>query len=72
MAGLRRRFGLVALALLVPVALLVWRALASVAVERQTRHEIVGERVFDEMERTLTDLLAREEARPFEASFGKF
>jgi signal transduction histidine kinase len=67
MAGLRRRFGLVALVVLVPVALLVWRALGSVALERAARHEIVAERVFDETERTLSDLLAREEERPLEA-----
>jgi hypothetical protein len=31
------------------------------------RHEVVAERLFDEMERALSDLLAREEARPVEA-----
>lgn len=67
MRALRRRFVVVGLVLLVPVALLVWRALSSVAVERRTRHEVVAERLFDEMERTLSDLLTREEARPFAA-----
>jgi len=67
MQALRRRFVLVAVGVLVPVALLVWRALGSVAVERRTRHEVVAERLFDEMERALSGLLAREEARPVEA-----
>ena len=67
MQALRRRFVLVAIGVLVPVVLLVWRALGSVAVERRMRHEVVAERLFDEMERALSDLLAREEARPVEA-----
>jgi len=67
MRALRRRFLLVGVGVLVPVALLVWRALGSVAVERRMRHEVVAERLFDEMERALSDLLAREEARPVEA-----
>src|SRR6185503_19605838 len=67
MRALRRRFVLVAVGVLVPVALLVWRALGSVAVERRMRHEVVAERLFDEMERALSGLLAREEARPVEA-----
>jgi signal transduction histidine kinase len=67
MQPLRRRFLLVGVGVLVPVALLVWRALGSVAIERRMRHEVVAERLFDEMERALSDLLAREEARPVEA-----
>jgi len=67
MQALRRRFVLVALGVLIPVALLVWRALESVEVERRARHATVAERLFDEMERSLSDLLAREEARPVEA-----
>jgi signal transduction histidine kinase len=67
MQALRRRFALIAVGVLVPVTLLVWRALDSVAVERRMRHEVVAERLFDEMERALSDLLAREEARPVEA-----
>src|SRR5207249_11743239 len=31
---------------------------------RQMRHRVVAERIFDEMERALSDFLAREEARP--------
>lgn len=56
---------LLGVALLVPVALLVDRALESVAFERQARHDVIAERVFDEVERELSALLEREEARPF-------
>lgn len=64
MRALRLRFLLVAAAVLAPVGLLVWRAMASVAVEQQRRHELIAERLFDEMERTLSDLLREEEVRP--------
>ena len=64
---LRVAFVLLALALLAPTALLVQRALAGVAAEREARHRAVAERVFDEMERALSELVAREEARPVEA-----
>lgn len=67
MRALRRRFLLVAVAVLVPVGLLVWRALASVEVEEERRHEVVAERLFDEMERSLSDLLREEDARPVDA-----
>jgi signal transduction histidine kinase len=53
-------------AILVLVALLVHRALQSVEIERQMRHQAIAERVFDEMERALSRLLEEEEARPFE------
>jgi signal transduction histidine kinase len=56
----------VALAVGVPVALLAWRALEGLALERAVRHQAVAERAFDEMERALSDWLATEEARPFE------
>ncbi len=55
-----------AVALLALAALLVDRALHSVAIERQMRHQALAERIFDEMERGLTRLLEREEQRPFE------
>ena len=55
------------LALLVPLALLAWRALDGLALEREVRHRAVAERAFDEMERALSEFLAGEEARPFEA-----
>jgi signal transduction histidine kinase len=56
-----------AIALGVPIALLVHRAVRSVAFERELVHRAVAERVFDEMERALSAFLQREEARPFEA-----
>jgi hypothetical protein len=46
--------------------LLVHRAVRSVALERELRHRAVAERVFDEMERALSDFLQQEEERPFE------
>jgi signal transduction histidine kinase len=55
-----------AIALAVPVALLVHRAVRSVELERELQHRTVAERVFDEMERALSDFLRQEEARPFE------
>jgi hypothetical protein len=58
---------LLAAALVLPSALLVERALRGVAAEETARHRAVAERVFDEMERTLSDLVAREEERPVEA-----
>jgi len=57
---------LLALALALPLALLVSRAVRSVALERDARHRVVAERVFDEMERALSTFLQQEEARPFE------
>ena len=62
MRALRLRFLLVAVAVLVPVGLLVWRAMASVEVEEQRRHEVIADRLFDEMERTLSDVLRDVEA----------
>src|SRR2546423_8660532 len=65
MRKFRAQFLLVAVALLVPTALLVVRALQSVELERRVRHETVAERLFDEMERALSEFLTREEGRPF-------
>ncbi len=65
MKRIRIVFALLAVALLVPTGLLVRRALESVAVERAARHRTVAERVFDEMERSLSEFLSREEERPF-------
>ena len=56
----------VAIGLGVPVALLAWRALDGLALERAVRHQALAERAFDEMERSLSSWLEREEARPFE------
>jgi len=62
-AKLRLLVVALALGLAVPVGLLVHRALRSVALERELRHRTVAERVFDEMERALSDVLQREEGR---------
>jgi signal transduction histidine kinase len=67
MRRIRIALFVLSLALLVPLALLAWRALDGLALERSVRHRAVAERAFDEMERSLSDFLAREEARPFEA-----
>lgn len=64
---LRLGLALLAMALLLPSALLVHRALRGADAERAARSRAVAERLFDEMERTLTDLVTREEARPIEA-----
>ena len=66
MTRLRVTFLALALLLLLPLGLLVSRALVSLANERELRHQIVAERIFDEMERELTALVRREEDRPFE------
>ena len=65
MRKFRLLFLAVAAALLVPTALLVHRALQSVDLERRMRHQAVAERLFDEMERALSEIMAREEERPF-------
>ncbi len=61
----RLLFFVVAAALLVPAVLLARRALQSVEIERDARHQTVAERLFDEMERALSGFLAAEEQRPF-------
>lgn len=66
MRRFRILFALGSLVLLVPIALLVHRALDSAAVERRMRHQVVAERLFDEMERALTVFVLREEERPFD------
>jgi signal transduction histidine kinase len=65
MTALRARFLLLTAILMVPIALLVLRALESVEFEGQARHDAVAERIFDEAERALSNMLALEEARPF-------
>jgi signal transduction histidine kinase len=55
---------LLSLAILVPVAVLAWRAQSGLAYERAVRHQAVADRAFEEMERALSEFLAREEARP--------
>ena len=66
MRRLRVVFAVVSAVVLVALALLVRRALQSVAVERAAGHRTVAERAFDEMERELTTWLAVEEARSYE------
>jgi signal transduction histidine kinase len=61
----RLLFAAVAAAVLVPTALLARRALLGIEAERRARHESVAERLFDEMERALSEFLAAEEERPF-------
>ncbi|MET0385850.1 MAG: hypothetical protein ABW321_07820 [Polyangiales bacterium] len=61
---LRLAFVVLAAALLVPLALLLRSVESRLEAQRRLRHEIVAERVFDEMERELTQLLLREGERP--------
>jgi signal transduction histidine kinase len=61
----RLLFVAIAVLVAVPVGLLLRRAIASVDLERRTRHQAVAERIFDEMERALSEMLVAEEARPF-------
>jgi len=65
MRRFRILFVTVAVIVAVPVGLLLRRAIESVALEQRTRHQAVAERIFDEMERALSELLGREEERPF-------
>jgi signal transduction histidine kinase len=66
MTRIRLTLAGVALALGIPVAMLAWRALDGLSLERAVRHQAVAERAFDEMERVLSAWLEREESRPFE------
>jgi len=65
----RMRLAFVALgvALLLPLALLVRSASARLEEQRKLKHEVVAERIFDEMERELVALLERERARSSDA-----
>ncbi len=51
--------------LAVGVGALLAHSLRSLALEEELRHQLVAERLFDELERELTDLTMREEARSF-------
>lgn len=67
----RLAFVALGLSLLVPLGLLLRSAEARLQAQRKLRHELVAERVFDEMEAELAALLDRESRRPssaFEAS----
>jgi signal transduction histidine kinase len=67
MTRLRILFAIFTLALLAPIALLVQRSLHSVAIEQRMQQQTVAERIFDEMERELSQLLEIEEGRPVDA-----
>ncbi|MBN1606686.1 MAG: hypothetical protein JW940_08630 [Polyangiaceae bacterium] len=62
----RLRLGFLVLGalLLGPLGLLWSTANQRLETQRRLRHEVVGERIFDELERELTDLLDRESRRP--------
>lgn len=61
---LRIAFLLLGAALLLPLGWLLRSVDARLEAQRRLRHELVAERIFDEMERELTGLLQRENARP--------
>ncbi len=61
---LRASFVALGLLLLLPLFLLLREVEARLEEQRRLRHEIVAERVFDEMERELTALLEAERQRP--------
>ncbi|MEY4577026.1 MAG: hypothetical protein RL701_1729 [Pseudomonadota bacterium] len=64
---LRIGFIVLAAALLTPLFFLMRSVQARLESQRRLRHEIVAERIFDEMERELTGLLVREGERPSSA-----
>jgi signal transduction histidine kinase len=66
MRRLRYLFAIVAVTLMATLGLLVEKSLHSLAFEQQVRQQVVAERMFDEMERTLSRLLESEEQRPVE------
>ncbi len=66
MARIRIVVLLLAVALAVPVALLVRQSLRSVAADEARRHRTLAERVFDEMERSLSGFLSAEEERSWQ------
>lgn len=67
LARLRIAFLLLGVALLAPLLFLVRAAEVRFETQRQLRHEMVAERIFDEMETELTALLERESQRPSSA-----
>ena len=64
---LRAAFAVLGLTLLAALFVLVSSAKARLEAQRRLRHQIVAERIFDEMERELTLLLTLEDARPSSA-----
>jgi hypothetical protein len=67
LARLRLAFVLLAVLLLLPLALLLNAANERLEAQRLLRHQVVAERVFDELERELTLLLESESQRPSSA-----
>ena len=67
---LRLGFAVLGALLLGPLGLLWSTANQRLETQRRLRHEVVGERIFDELERELTDLLDRESRRPSAAYDG--
>ena len=64
---LRAAFIALGVLLLLPLGLLVRSAAARLEEQRRLKHEVVAERIFDELERELAALLARERARSSDA-----
>ena len=63
-AQLRWVLILIALGIDLPAILVVLRATEALDLEEANHHETIAERIFDEMERSLSDFLVREESRP--------
>ena len=63
MRRVRIGFVLLVIGLAVPMGLLIQRALGGVQIEREAQNRAVAERVFDEMERALSDFLRTEDER---------
>ena len=63
MRRVRLAFVLLVIGLAIPMGLLIQRALGGVQIEREAQNRAVAERVFDEMERVLTDFLQAEDER---------
>ena len=64
---LRLAFSGIGALLLLPLALLAHSVNERLEAQRRLRHEVVAERIFDELERELTAVLSREFARPSSA-----
>jgi hypothetical protein len=66
-ARLRLSFLALGLLLLVPLGWLMHSVNVRVEAQRRLRHQVVAERIFDELERELTRVLEQESARPSSA-----
>ena len=69
LARLRLAFVGLGIILLAPLGLLLNAASERLDAQRRLRHEVVSDRIFDELERELTELLERESQRPSEAYY---